>query len=129
MTTVKIENLANEIMKAMSEYTEEVSKAIETEKEDTAKAIVKELKQSTSWADRTGKYRKGFTVKKVGSKGNQAYYVYNKNKPQVTHLLEKGHLLRNGTRTKARAHFRPVADKHIAQLERRIEQIVKNGGR
>lgn len=133
MSGVKIDagGLVAEITKALEQYTKEVSEAIEKDKEETAKAIVDELKQSTAWTDRTKgakNYRKGFAVKKEGQKGNQSFIVYNKNKPQVTHLLENGHLLRNGKRSAGRPHWRPISEKHIEQHEKRIEQIIQNGG-
>lgn len=123
--------LSLEISKALEQYTKEVSEAIEVEKEKTAKAIVEDLKQSTAWTDRTKGakgYRKGFAVKKEGEKGNQTFIIHNKNKPQIAHLLELGHAKRGGGRVDARPHWRPIGDKHIKAYEKRIEQIIQNGG-
>lgn len=126
MATVKIDQLGAEIAQALSQYTEEVSKAIEAEIDTTAEALKEEIKAKSPV--RTGSYKKGWKVKKESSKGTVTRTVYNKTDYQLTHLLEFGHVNRDGTRTHGKAHIGPAEDKYIKQLNKRIEQIIQNGG-
>lgn len=117
-----------EITKIISEYTKDVQGAIEKEIDTTAKDVLKEVKASKAWKDKTGKYRKGFAIKKQDITGTSSRIIYNKNKPGLVHLLELGHAKRSGGRASARPHLRPAYDKHVPQMEKRIEKIIRNGG-
>ena len=126
MATVKIDQLGAEIAQALSQYTEEVSKAIEAEIDTTATELKDEIKAKSPVM--TGSYKKGWAVKKESSKGKVTRTIYNKTDYQLTHLLEFGHVNRDGTRTHGKAHIGPAEDKYITKLNKRIEQIIENGG-
>lgn len=126
MANISIDELAGEITLAVQQYTEDVSKGIEKEIDTTAKDIVKELK-TTSPKD-TGEYAKGWTSKKNTSGGSYKRVVHNKEKPGLVHLLEFGHAKVNGGRVDGRPHLRPAAESHIGRFEKRIQEIIKNGG-
>ena len=79
-------DIADEIAKALSEYSEEVAENLEAIKKEVAKDTVEMLK-STSPRGRRGKYAKGWRMKKDGT----GYYVYNATDYRLTHLLERGH--------------------------------------
>lgn len=73
----------------------------------------------------TGAYAGGWSVKK----GKDSYTVYNKN-PGLTHLLEKGHVTRNGTGrtydpTPAHPH---ISDAEIFGTERFVELVTGEAG-
>ena len=120
---VKVDDLAGEIVLAVKTYTEEVGAAIEEAVKETARALAADLRE-TSPKD-TGQYAKGWTARKEGP---GRYVVYNKKKPQLTHLLEHGHAKRGGGRVEGRPHIKPAKERHIPQLERKIAQILERGG-
>ena len=120
---IKVDDLAGEIVLAVRTYTEEVGAAIEEAVEETAQALAADLRE-TSPKD-TGEYAKGWTARKEGP---GRYVVYNKKKPQLTHLLEHGHAKRGGGRVEGRPHIKPAKERHIPQLERKIAQILERGG-
>ena len=120
---VKVDDLAGEIVLAVRTYTEEVGEAIEEAVKETAQALAADLRE-TSPKD-TGEYAKGWTAKKEGP---GRYVVYNKKKPQLTHLLEHGHAKRGGGRVEGRPHIKPAEERHAPQLERKIAQILERGG-
>ena len=120
---IKIDDLAGEIVLAVRTYTEEVGEAIEEAVKETAQALAADLRE-TSPKD-TGEYAKGWTARKGGP---GRYVVYNKKKPQLTHLLEHGHAKRGGGRVEGRPHIKPAEERHIPQLERKIAQILERGG-
>jgi hypothetical protein len=126
---IKPDELGSEIASMIAEYTSDVSEAIDKEVEKTARKVRNEVKASAAWQDRTGKYRKGWATKKANESGKSVRYVYNKSRPWLVHLLEKGHAMPKGKgRVAARPHLGPATEKYLPEMERRIEEILKNGG-
>lgn len=124
---IKPDELGMEISRIISEYTEDVKMAIDEEVDETAKEVLKELRATSPKL--TGKYSKGFTIKKDDTRGSTGRIIYNKTKPGLVHLLELGHAKRGGKgRVRAIPHLRPAYDKHVPAMEKRIEDIIKNGG-
>jgi len=122
-----MKDLTIEIEKALKEYTEEVEEAIAQVIEEDVEAAVKELKDTSP--KKTGEYARGWTSKKETSDGGIKMTIYNKTKPQLTHLLEFGHAKRGGGRVAARPHIAPVEEKLIDQVTRDIEEAIRRGGR
>ena len=120
---IKVDDLAGEIVLAVKTYTGEVGVAIEEAVKETAQALVTDLREISP--KKTGEYAKGWTAKKEGP---GRYVVYNKKKPQLTHLLEHGHAKRGGGRVEGRPHIKPAEERHVSQLERKIAQILGRGG-
>jgi len=122
-----MKDLTIEIEKALREYTEEVEEAIAGVIEEDVEAAVKELKDASP--KKTGEYARGWTAKKEMTDGGLKMTIYNKTKPQLTHLLEFGHAKRGGGRVAARPHIAPVEEKLIDQVTRDIEDAIRRGGR
>ena len=120
---IKVDDLAGEIVLAVKTYTEEVGAAIEEAVKETARALAADLRETSP--KKTGEYAKGWTYRKEAP---GSYRVYNKKKPQLTHLLEHGHAKRGGGRVEGRPHIKPAEEHHALQLERKIVQILERGG-
>ena len=58
------------------------------------------------------------------SKSPKRNTVYNKTDYQLTHLLEKGHVGRDGRRVKAIEHIRPVEEKAAAEFEDKVKGAI-----
>ena len=123
MAVIKVDELAGEIVLAIQAYTEDVSEAIDQAARDTAKALAKDLRE-TSPKD-TGEYAKGWTARKEGP---GRYVVYNKKKPQLTHLLEHGHAKAGGGRVEGIPHIKPAEDRYVPEFEKKVQQILERGG-
>ena len=96
----------------MDEYSEEVKQATNKAMDTVAKEAVSKLKSSSP--KRSGRYASGWKTKKEGGAlGVNVVTVYNATKPQLTHLLENGHLIRNKKGEFGRAPAHP----HIASVE------------
>lgn len=108
-------DVAVEIKAILDGYEKEVQEAAEAEMQKIAKEAAQKLKQASP--KNTGKYARGWTVKKDG----KTYTVYNKNKPGLTHLLEKGHAKVKGGRVPAQEHIKPVEDWAVDEVMKRIE--------
>lgn len=116
---IKVDQLANEISKALREYTTEVEDGLEEVKKEVAKEGVKQLKKTSPKL--TGDYAKGWRVKRVGT----AQVIHNATDYQLTHLLEKGHAKRGGGRVPPKVHIAPVEEKVIEEFEKRVEKVIR----
>lgn len=68
-------------------------------------------------------YSKGWRLKKDKlGKNRYSIKIHNKTDYQLTHLLEFGHATRNGKRTKAQVHIRPVEKKYSEKFEQRLKK-------
>jgi hypothetical protein len=123
VAVIKVDELAGEIVLALRAYTEDVSEAIDQAARDTAKAMAKDLRE-TSPKD-TGEYAKGWTHRKEAP---GSYRVYNKKKPQLTHLLEHGHAKAGGGRVEGIPHIKPAQDRYVPEFEKKVQQILERGG-
>lgn len=125
--SVPVDRLADEITRAMREYTDAVSDGVMQAVDEIADEGKKEL-QATS-PKKTGKYAKAWTVKKEG-RGKFIRRIIHLKAPhyRLAHLLEKGHAKRGGGRVAGRPHIAPVEQKLVTRLEERIIDVIKGGG-
>ena len=117
----RVDDLSNEISRALQEYTTEVEEGLEEAKKEVAEEAVQKLKKAGGFRDLTGDYRKGWARKKVGT----AQAVHNRTDYQLTHLLEFGHAKRGGGRTRAFPHIGPTEEWANEEFEKRVEKVVK----
>lgn len=118
---IAIDKMANAIIDSLDVYSEELGKGVD----NLAKKVATECKKQVASTSpkKTGSYSQGWAVKKQGNN----YVVYNKTDYQLTHLLEKGHLNRDGSRTPAKVHIKPAEQKAIADFEAGLEVLIQNG--
>ena len=124
--SIKIDDLAKEVMRGLDEYadvtTEQVKKAVRK----AGNTVRREIQENAP--KNTGDYAKSWAVKKVRESSHTLeVVVHSKNRYQLTHLLEFGHCLRNGGRTRAMPHIAPAEEEGIEQLEKMIERDIRNG--
>lgn len=121
---ISIENMTDAIMDALDEYkevTEEVMKTAVTKVSKEAKEIAK-----SGSPVRYGGYQKGWATKKTTDTSNKASVtIYNKAKPGLTHLLEKGHAKRGGGRVDGKKHIAPAEEYAVTELEAQILRGLK----
>lgn len=111
----------------LNEYSEDIQEAISQEAINVANKGVKELKETSP--KRTGKYSKGWRVNTKKGVGFIECTIHNATNYQLTHLLEKPHLTRNGRRTTPKVHIAPVEEKCVDEFERNVEKIIQSGGK
>lgn len=124
--TVKVDQLADEMVDLIKQYTDDVSNSIEQKLDSVADNILNEV-QATA-PKRTGKYAKGFKITKQGYYNKSKRVIWNKKDYRRVHLLEFGHALWQGGRARAFPHLRPAYDKFGARLPDDIKKIIRNGG-
>ena len=116
-----------DIKEILNEYSNDIQEGITDAAIQIAESGKNELKATSP--KRTGSYRKGWRVDKRSGKGFVHTTIYNATNWQLTHLLEKPHLKRDGVNyTTPIVHIAPVEKKCIAEFQKDVEQIIKNGG-
>lgn len=128
--TISVDELSNEIEKALTDFVGVTEDAVEKGVSETAKNAVSELRsahpagsgQYGSW----DKYNRGWKV--MQTKTDKRYHrkatIHNATDYRLTHLLEKGHALVNGGRTRAFPHIAPVAEKCEDGLVQNIRKYI-----
>ena len=113
-----------QLNKILEEYAEDIQDVLDDNAQAVAREAAKEIKSKAP--RRTGEYAAGITTK-LTSKGRtgKTYTVYNKNKPQLTHLLEHGHAKVNGGRVAGTPHWAPAEETAIREYEDRIVRAIE----
>lgn len=123
---IPLQELEIAIVKELSEYSDEVTEGIKREVKSVAKEAVRTLK-STSPRD-TGEYAQGWASKvEYESEKDIRVRIYNRKKPQLTHLLENGHAKVNGGRVNGKPHIGPTEQQIENTLQNGVKVVVKSG--
>lgn len=126
MDSVRIDQLADRIARAVQEYTEEVGEAIDVAVDTTAKECTEEIKVNSEF--RSGAYSKGWKIVRDKRRGVNKNIIWNPAFYRLVHLLEKGHAKRGGGRVAGKPHVGPAEQKYVVLLQERITGIIRNGG-
>lgn len=124
-------DVSKQVSSILEDYTVDVKRATNNAMDVVAKEGVQKLKNTSPKRAGAGKhYANGWAIKRErGPLGINHVNIYNKTKPQLTYLLENGHIVRNGKGTYGRTspirHIAPVdeyvADELPAEIERKLE--------
>ena len=118
-----IDNLADEIMKGLTEYADLAETEMKKAVKKTATSVKKEI--SSNAPKKTGAYAKSWTAKKTKENSHSLEMtVHSKNKYQLAHLLEKGHAKRGGGRVAGKPHIAPAEENGVQMLENLIEEAL-----
>lgn len=121
-------DITKQLTKVLTDYGQEIKDAVAEEIYAIAQRGANELK-STSPKGSTSEYAKDWKVNKIGGldRRRSRALIYNATEYRLTHLLEKGHATREGGRTRAQPHIKPVEEQIIKELPGIIEQKIKGG--
>jgi len=118
-----IDNLADEIMKGLTEYVDLAEADMKKAVKKTATAVKKDI--AANAPKRTGKYAASWTTKKTKENSHTLEMtVHSKDRYQLAHLLEKGHAKRGGGRVAGRPHIAPAEESGVKMLEKLITEAL-----
>ena len=130
MKGLAMKDFTIEVKTILAEYAEDVQRASDTACEQIAKEAVAKLKATSPKRTKgrtAGRYARGWSIKR--DPGTRSVTVYNKTDPQLTHLLENSHVIRNkkGTygRTTPKKHIEPVEQWAKEALPKEIERLLR----
>lgn len=118
-----VDKLSAEIASILSDYGDEVKDSMNEAVKKVTKAGAKALRaQSKQTFGGSGAYAKGWTSTVDTGKRSAQGVIYNKDLPGLPHLLEYGHLNRDGSRTPGRVHIATVEEQIIADFVKEVEE-------
>lgn len=114
------DQLASAITKALEEYAGEVTAGTKEAVKEVTKAGAKAVKQASKKAfGGTGEYAKSWTYKVETDRVGATGVIYSK-QPRLPHLLENGHMLRNGRFWPGKQHIKPVEEQIVEDFEKEV---------
>ncbi len=122
MKTVSVDKMDDEIADILKTYATEYQDSVKDVVKSVADKgceLVKEKCKSYGWKS----YGTHFRVIRDSEKHKVKAYIQEKKEYQLTHLLENGHLMRNGGKTKRFPHIAPVQETVNKLLEEGIAKI------
>jgi len=115
---------AVEIMTALEEYKNDVGEAMQEVLPEVAKEAADMVKSGAP--SRTGRYASGWRSKvEQSSIVSIEAVVFNSKTPGLPHLLEFGHAKRNGGRTAAIPHIKPVEEWLKTEAAKRLQEALQ----
>lgn len=127
MKTIKSDELQMIIDSVLTSYSKDVKNAITESAKEVAEDGKDQLKKTSP--KRTGKYRQGWRVKTREGATFVHCTIHNATKYQLTHLLENGHLNRDGSRTRAIPHIAPVEEYVQKEYIKKVENAIRGGAK
>ena len=128
--TITSSEVSAAIKEQLNNYREDVTQVVREAVTETLQDGLREIGPTGQYQDRSGKYRQSFRVETTITPVYAGGTLYaNEDGYRLAHLLEYGHKTRNGGRTRAFPHWRPVEKKMTNTFEERvIDGIKKLGG-
>lgn len=128
---VSTDELAKAVIRELNVYTEEVEEAVSKAVIAVGKESANELRATTQVAGSNvwKNYPRSWKSTPIRRKGKQEAKVHNVDDYRLTHLLENGHVIKNGTgrtygRTREFPHIITVEQKSVEELEKRIREAI-----
>lgn len=120
-------DIGKEVQGILDEYTDEVIDATNKSISKVARKAAKTLRDGAGdFQNVTGDYRRGWSNRKSREKlGIHTRVVHNRTDYQLTHLLEFGHVNRDGTRARAFPHIAKVEEESSKELIDEIERKLR----
>ena len=123
---VGINGLEEAVKRELSDYAETTADGVKTAVRQAGKTVKSEIEAGAP--SRTGKYKKSWAAKETEENSHKLVVtVHSRNRYQLAHLLEHGHVKRGGGRVAARPHIAKAEEKGIRELEAEIERTLHNG--
>ena len=123
-STVSVDGLADAVMDALMEYKDLTTDAVKSAVKKSSKQAKEDI---ISGAPRkSGRYAESWKVKTTTDTATSfGQTVYSPKRYMLAHLLEFGHAMRNGGRTRAISHIAPAEQSAIELLEQEIRRSLE----
>jgi hypothetical protein len=134
--SVQINELDTALVKILTDYTDDVCRAVDICARKSMKELVEETKRDAPYNSHSSKkhYRELISSRreKMGTYRTAYTWYVKAPKYRLAHLLNNGHVVRNGGRIVGRykgdQHITKNADSVIANYKRQVKEAVGNAG-
>ena len=127
-TVVAVEGLADAITRNLTIYGEAVQEGIRDAAKDSMIKLVKQTKATAPVGHRQKHYRDSIKSKAYHSTRQSKYIWYvDGSDYRLSHLLERGHALRNGKRTEGTHFIQKASEPILEEYLKAVEEVIKNG--
>lgn len=129
--SIGIDDLAAEISKELEGYTSEIIEGTNKAVDKVAKEVNNEIKSHIQFKERTGDYVKSFKLETTVNRKTRKVKTWHVKAPhyRLTHLLENGHVVAGGGRTKAYPHIKYGEEIAKKRMEELVTEVIENAGR
>lgn len=127
--TIDVDQLGDAIAKELTIYGQNVIDGVKKEAKSSMSRLVKQTKTTAPVGNRGKHYRDSITSKKTMEDDRAVVYTwYVKGSDyRLSHLLEKGHALRDGGRTTGTHFIQNASDPILEEYIKAVEEVIKNG--
>jgi hypothetical protein len=127
--TIDVEELGAAIAKELTIYGKNVIEGIKNEAKSHVKQLVKDTKATAPVGHRSKHYRDSITSKKTMETDRAVEYTWyvSGSDYRLSHLLERGHALRNGERSEGTHFIQNASDPILEDYLKAVEEVIKNG--
>ena len=115
-----VSQMADVIMEGLEEYAQLAADDMKKAVKKAGTQARKDIQENAPV--KTGAYAKSWAAKTANA---MEIVVYSRNRYQLAHLLEFGHALRKGGRTRAFPHIAPAEERAAQTLEREVEKALR----
>lgn len=120
--SVGIDQFGAEVEKILRKYGDDVRGNLNSIVKDITKKGAKAVRSAASSAvGGSGRYANGWTSQVETGRVSAQGAIYNGDVPGLPHLLEYGHALRNGGRSRAFPHIARVEEQIIKEFESQVK--------
>ncbi len=127
--TISVDQLSGAIENELTLYSEKIIKGLKTQSKESMKKLV-DATRATAPVGHRGIYKASITSKVLSETDRGVSYVWyvQGSADRLSHLLEKGHALRNGGRVSGTHFIANALDPIMEEYEQKIKEIISNGG-
>lgn len=122
---VKPNQIANEITELLTKYSDEITQEMLATVDEVTEGVKNEIDQHITWKDK--KYSKAFRTRNVFKDKRNKRNIWYVNPPyyRITHLLEYGHINRDGSRTRAYPHVKFGQEYLEENFYKKMEEVLE----
>ena len=127
--SIGVDQLGEAIARELTIYSENVIEGIKSEAKSHAKRLVKDTKATAPVGARQKHYRDSITSKKTMETDRAIEFTWfvSGSDYRLSHLLERGHALRNGKRTEGTHFIEKASEPILEDYLKAVEEVIKNG--
>ena len=122
MQKVDVTDMSDELLKILLTYKDDITQATKEAVDEVSNGVMNEIKSHITWNDK--KYSRSFELKTIYDNKRGKYVIWHVKDGmyRLTHLLELGHLTRDG-RTQSRKYPHVVYGQEYAKNN--LERVIK----